>query len=84
MNPKSLAAIGELLLEEAILAVFEEGQYLDNNTISERTGIYTSPAPARGPYEHIVNGMMDKLESKGKVNQYRAGNRKVWALSDQA
>lgn len=52
MNPKSLAAIGELLLEEAILAVFDEGQYLDNNTISERTGIYTSPAPTRGPYEH--------------------------------
>lgn len=72
IQPKQLAAVGEHLLEEAVLAVLLEARRKDTcigaGEISKRAGIFRESRLAKkGGNDDITSGILGKLLKHGRV-----------------
>lgn len=87
IDPKNVAAVGQALLEEAILAVLAEAKAenmgpLKNRQINELAGISCLPADYG-----IVRVLTSKLNDGGKISNLRGSGtysdqEDLWKLAD--
>ena len=88
IRPKQHARMGEFHLEEAVLDVLLEAKHESNcigaAEISRRAGIYRERGTQDMMNDAIVTGLLNKLESQGKVQRgAQLSGRGGWELTDK-
>ncbi len=83
-TPKTLAKIGSVYIEEAILAILEGEEGLLPQEISERLGIPTDTDGILRLANAIVLGFLTKLKLEGRVQDTieRPNIPRRWSLPD--
>ena len=83
-TPKTLAKIGSVYIEEAILAILEGEEGLLPQEISERLGIPTDTDGILRLANAIVLGFLTKLKLEGQVQDTieRPNIPRRWSLPD--